>query len=80
MVPHIIKDYKIASALKNCFYTRKLSDIEDSVEIAQEMTKKLLIKNDLDKFLIKKNRSNLERIDVAELKDFPKLSIEMIRK
>jgi hypothetical protein len=80
LLPHIIKDYKIASALKNCFYTRKISDIEDSIEIAQEMKKKLLLKNDLDKYLTKKSRNNLERIDLAELLEFPKLSIEMIRK
>jgi hypothetical protein len=37
MLPHIIQDYKIASSLKNCFFSSKLSDAEDSIEIADEI-------------------------------------------
>ena len=37
MLPHIIDDLRIACALINCFYSRKISDAEDGIEIAKEM-------------------------------------------
>jgi hypothetical protein len=73
-------DLKIACALLNCFFTRKISDIEESKEIAQEMKKKVYEKNDLEKYLKKNSRKNFEQIDSSELADFPKLSVEVIRK
>ena len=44
------------------------------------MKKKLLSTNDLDKSLTKKCQKTMERIDVSELKDFPQLTAETIRK
>lgn len=47
MLIHIMDDLKIACALINCFFNRKLSDVEDSKEIAEEMKKKLTRKMNL---------------------------------
>ena len=47
MLIHIMDDLKIACALNNCFFNRKLSDVEDSKEIAEEMKKKLTRKMNL---------------------------------
>ena len=49
---------KIACAPINCFFTRKISDIEDSKEIAQEMKNKVYEKNDPEKYL-KKNQGRI---------------------
>ena len=44
---HIMDDLKIACALINCFFNRKLSDVDDCKEIAKEMKKKLTRKMNL---------------------------------
>ena len=41
MLPHIMDDLKVACSLINCFFSRKISDIEDGTEIAKEMKKKV---------------------------------------
>ena len=80
MLLHIMDDLKIACALINCFYTRKLSDIEDSIEIAQEMKKNVSKKNELEKYFKKSAKNLFELLDTSTLNDFPKLPIEDIRK
>ena len=80
MLLHIMDDLKIACALINCFYTRKLSDIEDSIEIAQEMKKNISKKNELEKYFKKSAKNLFELLDTSTLNDFPKLPIEDIRK
>ena len=37
MLNHIMNDFRIACSLVNCFFTRKISDEEDGVQIAHEM-------------------------------------------
>ena len=73
-------DLKIACALINCFFNRKISDIEESKDIAQGMKKKVHEKNDLERYLNKTSRKHFEKLDSSELTDFPKLSAEVIRK
>ncbi len=80
MLIHIMDDFKIACAFINCFFNRKLSDVENSKEIAEEMKKKVDEKNELDKYLKKPSKKLFEKIDSVELTDFPKLSVEFIRK
>ena len=80
MLPHIVDDLKIACALINCFHSRKISDVEDGIEIAREMKNRLTVKNDLEYLLNKKPKNRFEKIDESELIDFPKLSVEEIRK
>ena len=45
MIPHIMIDFKVASALINCFYSRFVTDKEDMEEIAILMKSKLNKKN-----------------------------------
>jgi len=73
-------DLKIACTIINCFFNRKLSNVEDSKEIAEEMKKKVDEKNELEKYLKKPSKKLFEKIDSVELTDFPKLSVEFIRK
>ena len=80
MLPHIIDDLRIACALINFFYSRKISDAENGIEIAKEMKKKLLVKNDLEQYLNRRLKSLFQKIDEADLKDFPKLHVQEIRK
>ena len=80
MLLHIMDDLKIACALMNCFFVKKQSDVEDGIEIAQEMKKNLLQKNDLEKYLRRSSKSLFEKIDISELEDFPKMTADDTKK
>ena len=80
MLLHIMDDLKIACALINFFFVKKQSDVEDGIEIAQEMKKYLLKKNDLEKYLRRSAKSLFEKIDMSEVEDFPKMTADDIKK
>ena len=77
MLPHIMDDVKISAALLNCFFRVPLSDVEDGLEIALEMKKKLHQKNELEAYL-KKNciSKTFEGMNLSDLNDFPKIDVQ----
>ncbi|CAF1031071.1 unnamed protein product, partial [Brachionus calyciflorus] len=50
MLSHIFDDYRIAASLINGFFSERISDKEDVEEIAQNMKKKLKLRNDMEKY------------------------------
>ena len=82
MIFHITDDYRIAASLINCFFARFVSDIDDGKEIANDMLKKVNIKNDMEHYLKDNNNKlwkSMVKIDVMDLNDFPRLERETIK-
>ena len=80
MLTHIMNDLRIACSLVNCFFTRKISDEEDGVQIAYEMKEKVSLKNDLERYLSKKSTTKFLKLESDDLNDFPKMDPNEIRK
>ena len=80
MLNHIMNDFRIACSLVNCFFTRKISDEEDGVQIALEMKEKLSLKNDLERYLNKKSGEKFLKLESYNLNDFPKMDPNEFRK
>ena len=77
---HIMDDYRIAASLINCFWSRLISDKDDSSEIVEEMLKKINKKNDLEKYVSKNIKNlNLKPVNTLELFDFPSFDLSDIK-
>ncbi len=84
LLPHIMKDIRIAGALVNKFCKRLISDKENALEIARNM---LINKNNenelmtlvLEKRLHRKDQFLAIKCNQSELSDFPRLSIECLQ-
>jgi hypothetical protein len=77
---HIMDDYRIVAALINCFFPKLYTD-DDNEEIAMRMNTKMTSKTlSLDKYLVNFKKIVFEPIDACNLKDFPRLELEVIRK
>ena len=83
MLNHIMVDFRIAGALINLFYSQRVADKSDSIEIARLMKQKLNSKNNLEKYLnIHHSQSQKIFKDIDEVINinFPQLEIDIIRK
>ena len=82
MLSHIMLDFRIASALINCFFTKFICDKQDSKQIVALMKNKLSLKNNLEGFIInktKKNKSAFLAIESIDIVGFPKFDVNQIR-
>ena len=76
MLPHIMKDYKIAGSLINKFHRRLFSDGDNQIQIALKMKSLLNHQNHLDSETqnLKIKSQLFEKIDANDqLPDFPKI-------
>lgn len=83
MLNHIMDDFRIAGALINLFFSQRVADKYDSIEIARMMKQKLNSKNNLEKYLnIHHSQSQKIFKDITEVNNlnFPQLKIDIIRK
>jgi hypothetical protein len=81
-LPHILKDYRIAGALINKYFSRLISDTEDGKEIVTQMKSRLNRENSLMKIVEEhelKKKSNFQKLDAVELTDFPHLDLPTIK-
>ena len=51
MLPHIMQDFRIAAAIVNRYYSKKLSDIGNETEIANLMKQRFHTKNNLANYI-----------------------------
>ena len=74
-LPHIMDDFKIASALINCYKRRLISDEDKQLEIAQKMKALHSKKNHLEREVekLKINSKLFEEINASSILDFPKI-------
>ena len=82
MLPHIMQDFRIAAAIVNRYYSKKLSDIGNETEIANLMKQRFHTKNNLANYINKHvnlKNNNFEEIEQSQLNDFPKLDLEIIK-
>ncbi|CAF0901913.1 unnamed protein product [Brachionus calyciflorus] len=78
-----MNDFRIAEAFINAFYSPRVSDKSDSIELACLMKQKLNIKNNLEKYLNfhhSQSQKIFKNIEEATNLSFPQLYIETIRK
>ena len=78
-----MNDFRIAAALINAFYSPRVSDKSDSIEIARLMKQKLNSKNNLEKYLnihYSQSQKMFTSIDKVTNINFPQLEIETIKK
>ncbi|CAF0791191.1 unnamed protein product [Brachionus calyciflorus] len=78
---HTLVDYKIAAALINKYFKFVFS-YNENIEIARKMKLKISKSNDLCKIVIDNKlhkKSNFEKIEYAEINDFPILTIDKIK-
>ncbi|XP_065675501.1 uncharacterized protein LOC136091722 [Hydra vulgaris] len=83
MLPHIMTDVRIAASLINCFHVKYISDKKDGKDIAILMKIKINFKDDLESYILNtknKSKKHFEPIDALDLNDFPKFSIDDMRK
>ena len=77
-----MQDFRIGAAIVNRYYSRKLSDIGNEIEIANLMKQRFQTKNILANYLNKDvdlKNNNFEEIEKSQLNDFPRLDLEIIK-
>ena len=74
-----MEDYKIGAALINCFYSTLTSD-KDDCDISARMKENVSLNNNLDKYFLEFKKAKFEKINGYNIEDFPRYSIENIKK